>query len=85
MSWVKLSTTRVPVFKSFSGSTLCCCAFSFSAYCWVSYTAYFGMCCAPRFDGSPPQKDGSRPPGKKPSWDINKNRIRDAEFRDLDG
>jgi hypothetical protein len=32
-----------------------------------------------------PQKDGSRPPGKKPSWDINKNRIRDAEFRDLDG
>ena len=30
-------------------------------------------------------KDGAGPPGKKPSRDSNKNRIRDAEFRDLDG
>ncbi len=31
------------------------------------------------------RKGGSRSHGKKPSWDVNKNRIRDAEFRDLDG
>ncbi len=32
-----------------------------------------------------PPKDGSCPTDKKSSWDINKNRIRDAEFRDMDG
>ncbi len=32
-----------------------------------------------------PTKDGSRPTGKKPSWETNKDRVTDAEFRDLDG
>ncbi|MCY3766842.1 MAG: hypothetical protein OXH06_15590 [Gemmatimonadetes bacterium] len=29
-------------------------------------------------------RDGSRPTGRKPSWRINKDRVTDAEFRDLD-
>ncbi len=29
-------------------------------------------------------KDQARTDGKKPSWRDSKNRIRDAEFRDLD-
>lgn len=29
-------------------------------------------------------RDGSRTNGKKPSWRINKDRVTDAEFRDLD-
>lgn len=29
-------------------------------------------------------RDGSRPNGKKPSWRNNKDRVTDAEFRDLD-
>lgn len=30
-------------------------------------------------------RDGSRPNDRKPSWRTNKDRITDAEFRDLDG
>ena len=32
-----------------------------------------------------PTRDGSRPTGRKPPWHINKDRVTDAEFRDLDG
>lgn len=32
-----------------------------------------------------PAKDGSRPNAGKPSWRVNKDRVTDAEFRDLDG
>lgn len=32
-----------------------------------------------------PARDGSRPTGKKRSWHVNKDRVTDAEFRDLDG
>ncbi|MDE3000206.1 MAG: hypothetical protein OXU79_14125 [Gemmatimonadota bacterium] len=31
-----------------------------------------------------PRKSGARPNGKKPSWQADKDRVTDAEFRDVD-